>query len=384
MGKQYIATGNAPQAHKSDILGVEITARYTITASSDGYANYWDNQLRENQSPNDTVNRQFINKTGIHHISSYENILPDSTVKVVLVALVCFDGSITFQYFINDDISTIKVVEGHPFKSHCWAPGFHKDPESKQDYFLITQATGATLVNHLNIVAKDEDVTISFEKVGEMTPKKSVFPNSLAVSPATDKKVAIGYVNGDVYLYDLILFKALYTFQSTELQLTNKPGKSSAIPRVLKFSPGGKLLAVARDSQSSGALTLYDVQYGENVGNLAMPSHSTSTSIGGFAHNGWIMGLSFDSTGETLASCGFDRCVRIWNVETREREATIGLSITDLEDTEHDEMMDKSIASGLAFIKPGLRAGPGGDNNEGLCVVSFDRGVRWFREAGGV
>ncbi|KAK6202841.1 WD40-repeat-containing domain protein [Scheffersomyces amazonensis] len=385
MGKQYIATANAGQAHDSDVVGVSVCHKYTVTVSSDGTAKFWDNHQVDAHNPKDYVVTKFINKTGIHHVELYENVLPDSATKIVIIAFSCFDGSVSLYYFINDDISTWTSINCDYFKSRSWAPGFYKDPESKQDYFLITQASGSTGVYYLNIKCgeSDIDIDIQLEKFGELNANKSAFPNSLAICPTTDKKVAVGYTNGDVYIYDLQLLKPIYTFHSTDVVTSSKPS-SSSIPRVLQFSPGGSLLAVARDNQSSGSITLYDVKYGENVGTLTTPSHSTKTSVGGFAHSGWIMGLSFDETGENLASCGFDKCVRVWNLETREREATITISVTDLEDTEHDEQFDKSIASGVTFIKKGIRSGTGGDKNEGLCVVSFDRGVRWYREAGGI
>lgn len=387
MGKQYISTASASDAHKLDILGLSVTDRYTITVSSDGYANFWDNKKYELQEPNEVVVKQFVNKMGVHHVVAYESILPASHVKIVLIAFASFDGSISFKYFINDELSSLTDAE-IPFgvNSANWSPCFYKDPESKQDYFIVTQANGSALVYYLNIESSKDsaDIGIKLEKFGDLNnANSSLFPNSVAVSPGVDKKVAVGYTNGDVLLYDLTTLKPIYTFRSTDLQVSNKSTSASSIPRVLAFSPGGSLLAVARDNQSAGSITLYDVKYGENVGSLTTPSHSSKTTIGGFAHDGWIMGLSFDESGEILASCAFDNCVRIWNIETREREATINISPSDLEGTNGNEL-DNSIASGVQFIKKGIRAGANGDSNEGLCVVSFDRAVRWYREAGGI
>ncbi|KAK6464597.1 WD40-repeat-containing domain protein [Scheffersomyces coipomensis] len=385
MGKQYISTVNAAQAHKSDIVGLSVTDKFTISVSSDGTAHFWDNQQKEAHNPTDFVIKKFINKVGLHHIATYENVLPDSTIKVVLIAFASFDGSITLNYYLNDDITTWKEFEDADLKKQYWAPGFYKDPESKQDYFVITKSNGASDVFNLNIKDNSKsDISISLEKVGELNANKSAFPNALAISPTSDKKVAVGYTNGEVYIYDLESLKPIYTFHSSDLQVSGASTTSASIPRVIEFSPGGTLLAVARDNQSSGSITLYDVKFGENVGTLTTPSHSSKAAVGGFAHSGWIMGLSFDEAGENLVSCGFDKCIRVWNLETREREATITISITDLEDTEHNEQYDKSVASGVSFIKKGIRGGAGGDKNEGLCVISFDRGIRWYREAGGV
>ncbi|EGW30561.1 uncharacterized protein SPAPADRAFT_63398 [Spathaspora passalidarum NRRL Y-27907] len=381
MGKQYIFTVNASQAHTSDILGVAITNKYTISVSSDGYAKFWDNKKDEIHNPSEYVKSCFINKIGIHHIAAYENTLPSSTVKVTLLAFACFDGSVVFKYYVNDDFDTLKDWEDTKM-SNCWVPQFYRDPESKQDYFIVTKTTGSTSVNHLKITEQDGEVAIAIEQTGELDPATSSFPNSLAVCPTKNKKAAIGYINGDVLLYDFENLKLVYTFHSPDLQQSYKSSTTS-IPRVLAFSPGGTLLAVARDNQAAGSITLYDVDHGENVGTLTTPSHNTKSTIGGFAHQGWIMDLSFDEEGKLLASGGFDKCVRVWNLETGEREATINISASDLDDVEQGEH-DTSVVSGVRFIKKGVRGGAGGDSNEGLCVVSFDRGIRWYREAGGI
>ena len=384
MGKQYISTVSASQAHKLDILGVAITNKFTVSISSDGYAKFWDNKQDEVHQPKEFVQSVFIDKSGVHAIAVYENTLPNSTLKVTLFSFACFNGSIVFKYYINDDFSTLKdltdVDECSAGKS--WNPGFYKDPEAKQDYFIVTRANGTTSVFLLNITDNEGVAEITFEKAGELKPNSSTFPNSLAICPTENKKCAVGYINGDVLLYDFASLKLVYTFHSSDL-VTSRNSQTTSIPRLLAFSPGGTLLAVARDNQAAGSITLYDVQHGENVGFLAAPSHSSKSVVGGFAHQGWILGLSFDEEGKHLASCGFDKCLRVWNLETSEREATINISISDLDDTAHDEQ-DQSVASGVTFIKKGIRGGAGGDSNEGLCVVSFDRGIRWYREAGGI
>lgn len=384
MGKQYISTVSASQAHKLDILGVAITNKFTVSVSSDGYAKFWDNKQDEVHLPKEFVQLVFIDKSGIHAVAVYENVLPSSTLKVTLLAFACFNGSIIFRYYINDDFSTIESLTDDikSFESNCWTPGFYRDPESKQDYFITTKTNGTTEVHLLNIVDENEKPVITFEKFGQLKGNSSSFPNSLAICPTENKKCAVGYINGDVLLYDFVSLKLIYTFRSSDL-VTSRNSQSTSIPRVLAFSPGGTLLAVARDNQAAGSITLYDVEHGENVGSLATPSHSAKSVVGGFAHQGWILGLSFDEEGKHLASCGFDKCIRVWNLETSEREATISISISDLDDTTHNDQ-DESVASGVAFIKKGVRGGSGGDNNEGLCVVSFDRGIRWYREAGGI
>lgn len=389
MGKQYISTVSASHAHSLDILAVAVTDKFTITVSSDGYAAFWDNKQDDVHDPHDHVTKHLISDMGIHHVAVFENILPGLTTKIVLMAFACFDSSVRMYYFTNDDIATFAPVDtGKTFSDGFWVPGFFKCPLSKYDQLILTKASGNASVFALNIIEDEATKALDIQvtrHLGDLTASvnTTAFPNSLGISPTVDPLVAVGYTSGDVVVYTLNGLKALFTFHSTDLQLSSKTG-SDSVPRVLKFSPGGTLIAVARDNQSAGSLTLYDVKYGENVGSLTTMTHSAKTTVGGFAHEGWIMDLDFNEDGSMLASCGFDKCVRVWNVESREHEATIHISVSDLENTEINDDIDTSVCSGVAFIKRGVRAGAGGDSNEGLCVVSFDRGVRWYREAGGI
>lgn len=387
MGKQYISTVSAAQAHQLDILAVAMTNRYTVTVLSDGYAAFWDNKQDEVHNPLEYVVKKLIHPIGVHHVAVFEDTPSGLTTKVTLFAFGCFDGSIKFHYYTDDDIDTFAAVDTkNTFTGNFWCPGFYKDPESVQHYFLATKADGTAGVYYLDVSGSDSGVEIDPTRTAGVLTSSTTdtsFPNSLGVSPAEDALCAVGYTSGDVVVFNVRDQKQVFTFHSTDLQVKQGKG-STSVPRVLQFSPGGTLLAVARDNQSAGSIVLYDVKYGENVGSLTTLSHSAKTTIGGFAHDGWVMGLSFNEDGLLLASCGFDKCVRVWNLELREREATLQISVTDLEDTTHDEDVDSSICSGVAFIKKGVRAGAGGDANEGLCVVSFDRGVRWYREAGGI
>lgn len=386
MGKQYISTATALDAHELDIVGLAIVAKYTITVSSDGNACFWDNRLSEATDPNTSVVKYFISNSGVHSIAVYENMLTEPRIKAVLMAFTCFDGSLIVKYFVNDDITTLKDVHVDGLsKERYWAPAFYKHPLSKNNYFICTKTKGSTDVFELRFTQgkSESDLMVAFEKYGELELNNTAdFPYSVAASTSENEMAAIGYSNGDVSLYNLSTLKPVYTFDSTDLEFARTGSNST--PRALAFSPSGEILAVARDNQSSGSISLYDVTYGENVGVLTCPSHSTKTTVGGFAHDGFIMGLSFNETGKFLASCGFDMCVRVWDIDTRQREATLNLSITDFETASEVQDSDKSIASGVSFIKQGIRSGYGADTNDGLCVISFDRGVRWFREAGGI
>lgn len=387
MGKQYITTATASLAHELDISGVTITNKYTVTVSSDGYACFWDNKQEEGHEPNEHVIKHMIHEIGLHHVAVYENTPPNSTTKVILLAFAAFDGSIIFYYFVNDDVATLtKLDTGKKFVNDFWCPNFFKDPRSQRDLFVVTRANGATDVFNLTVTGTgaENDVTVNVgDLVGSLHASSSTsFPNSLGISP-TSTLCAVGYTSGDVVIFSLDSLKPTFTFHTTDVRTVNGP-TSSSVPRAIAFSPGGTLLAVARDNQSAGSIALYDVEFGENVGSLTALTHSAKTTIGGFAHEGWVMALNFNEDGSLLASAGFDKCIRVWNIELREREATIQISATDLDTPAVEDNVDLSICSGVAFIKRGVRGGAGGDTNEGLCVVSFDRGVRWYREAGGI
>lgn len=381
MGKQYISTVLAAQGHSLDITSEAITNKYTITVLLDGDAKFWDNKQVDVHDPNKFVESKIIHNKGVHHVAVLEKTLGGIATKIVVVAFGCFDGLTRVFYYINDDLSTWTPIEHEKLVTSTWASAFYNNPNADDDTLVVSVANGTVLSFKLVYNAEEKLQGVSLEYNGCFDANIGSFPVSLAVLSTEDAKFAVGYSNGDVLLVQMDKLKIIYSFHSSDLKL---PGSSQLIPRVLEFSPGGVILAVARDVELAGTITLYDVTYGENIGSLTIPLHTSNTALGGFAHNGWVMGLSFDSTGEYLASCGYDKAVRVWNMDTKEREATINISVTDLEDVTSEEATDVSVALGVKFIKKGIRGGAGGDSNDGLCVISFDRGVRWYREAGGI
>lgn len=341
---------------------------------------FWSNNVTETDVAKEHVHEFFVHKTGLHHVAVFEDIL--ETTKISLVATVSFSGEIFF-YIINGsdtNITSLNVDLGTKTNRDAyWAVQWSKDEEGKNHKFASTQATGATKVWDFKIESFDK---VSFTPITTVKSQIKTFATSVDISSA-NHLLATGFQNGDVVLTQTDTFKPVYTFRNFGLQGS---AQSSSTIRCVKFSPLGTLLAVASDSGSYGNITLYDTVYGENVGSFTIPSHSSQVPVGAYAHGGWVFEIDFNETGEFLTSAGYDGKIRVWNVTTRESVATLSLSPTDFDDEDiaQEDEDASSPAIGVKFIKKGTRGGAGGDNNEGLAVISLDRGIRWFREAGGI
>ena len=61
-----------------------------------------------------------------------------------------------------------------------------------------------------------------------------------------------------------------------------------------------------------------------------------------FAHNGWVFSLAFNSSGECLATCGYDGKIRVWDVKTKEHLTTLNISANDIEVEEDILLSDEN------------------------------------------
>ncbi|CDR38337.1 CYFA0S02e00474g1_1 [Cyberlindnera fabianii] len=377
MSKQFIPVVSAGRAHDADIYSVVVSKPYTITASGDGHLKFWANNVTENDNVKDDCQSVFVHKTGLHHVDVFEDVI-DAT-RIILVATVSFSGEV---FFLSVDpsgavtkLDNVKLDGGK--NDTYWAIKWLKDLDGQKNSFTATQTSGDTKIWNFTVV----DGVPKFEKHGDVKSQSGSFATCLDVSSSQDL-LATGYQNGDVVLAHVESSKPVFTFHNFGLKGSTQ--SSSAI-RSVKFSPLGKLLAVASDSGSYGVVTIYDTVYGENIGSFTIPTHSTHVSVGAYAHDGWVFEVDFNESGESLVSAGYDGKVRVWNIKTREREATISLSPTDVNDEDIVNEEDGICAAvGVKFINKGIRGGAGSDRNDGLVVISLDRGIRWYREAGGI
>lgn len=380
-GKQYISTAAAGQVHRSDVFGVAVTKIFTITISGDGYLKLWKNRIGDTDEPKNNVTAVFVDKLGLHHVTVFEDVV--SSVKVALVAVTTFAGKVLF-YRIHDDGKLEKLLLQLDDKVAYWAIEFLYDSLKQEHKFVATTATGNTEIHDFSFTVENDKPKYEVKLFGVVQPRSPLFAMSLAVSSKA-YLCATGYANGDIIVTEVEKARQVFNFNKPSISSESSGSTISSSIRSLRFSPSGDILAASYDSGNFGNISLYDTRFGELVGNLTTPSHSSSAKASINAHEGWIFAIDFNETGQLLVSGGFDGKLRVWDTETRERESTIYLSPDDFPDEETANLGgDLSGILDVKFIKKGIRGATGSDTNDGIVCVGMDRGVRWFREAGGI
>lgn len=177
----------------------------------------------------------------------------------------------------------------------------------------------------------------------------------LSVDLSRDGKfTASGHQSGAVYVFNNSTGKIQYSLpgkfcylsnQSSEVKLTFPVGLVKPV-RAVAFSPAGTRLAAAGDA---GLIALYDMQYGEHVGNLT-------------GHSAWITSVDWSDTGEYLLSGAFDGKVKVWSIDRAACVAT------------HSET-DKALWS--------VKWLPKTRQNEMFVVGGANRSLTFYREATG-
>jgi superkiller protein 8 len=374
MSAPYISTATVGLAHASDILGVCISDKFTITCSSDGYLKFWKNESLERNLHSEIL----VDKVGLHHVEILQDVVDAN--KILLISTVSFSGKIyIFKYDYNNDL--IINLNFNPLncglkkKTAFWAPIF--DFTTGLTIFACTTVSGRTIIFNIKI----ENNEILFEFKGELFSNDESFATCIC-SNIENNKILIGHQNGNAYLYDFNKLILLYNFESFGLK---ENSKSLNIIRSVSFSPNnGELLAIANDSGPFGTISLYDVKYGEYLGSFIISTHSSNVGIGNFGHSKWCLSISFNKQGNKLVSCGLDNLIRIWDVESRTCINSIKLNSTDLNDEDVEKLndLDTAACTSIKFVNQGIFKEDG--QNDGLVVVGFDRSIRWFREAGGI
>ena len=373
MSVPYISTATVGSAHESDILGVCVTPKFTITCSSDGYLKLWNN----NNSDRTLHSKMLVDKVGLHHVEALVEVI--DMKKVLLIATVSFSGKIYIYRFDyeSDELKRVRfdpAESGLTKKTAFLSPVF--DTTAGLIIFACTTVSGKAIIFDLTV----EDDEINFVLRGELFANDTSFATCIC-SDINHNRLVVGHQNGNAYMYDFRQLILTYTFESFGL----KNSKSLNIVRDVKFSPqNGEWLAIAHDSGPHGTISLYDVKYGEYLGSFTVATHSTNVGIGNFAHSKWCFSISFNNQGDKLVSCGLDNTIRVWDVDSRTCLKTLRLNTTDLDDEEVSKLndLDSSACTSVRFVPHGIF--PEDGQNDGLVAVGFDRSIRWFREAGGI
>ncbi|QLG71217.1 hypothetical protein HG535_0B02560 [Zygotorulaspora mrakii] len=424
MSNVFISTANCGKAHDADIFGLSVCNPYTVTCSGDGSIKLWKNNLLDNELPRNNYIRQFVHKTGVHHVEVFHSVERGGN-ELCIIACVSFSGHIFFYNvdIESGDLNELNLLSPKEDKKSYWAIKWYKSDDSNICHrFAATDVKGSTYVwrfhpfeeeldeeqaqkekmkreakarrNGEYVPDKDAEIDSTFRSAtvrphlmldAEIPAQKPAFATCIDIS--SSGLIATGFSNGNVVISQLRTLRPIHNFEAFGIQGIEQ---NSNTVRDVKFSPLGTILAVASDSGSYGCVTMYETEYGERIGSLTVPTHSNQATIGAFAHSGWVFGLSFNSTGEFLASCGYDSKVRVWDVKSRERVSTLNITASDIEEEqeilledEHGDSLKFPPVMAVKFINKGVRKGMGSDTNEGLCCVCMDRSVRWFREAGG-
>lgn len=376
MSTKFIATNSVANISKNDVFSVAVTKEYTITGAGDGYLKLFNNNITELHNPRDFIKETFVDKIGIHQITTFE----EGFSQLVIVAVALFNGTVVFyQIMMDGSLKKLeqlsKVLESSK-NNHYWAIRFHKDINNPENHrFYTTTMKGEVLVYNFSPGDVENDPCLKLQSTLDIkATRNNGMVNCIST---TDDMFAVGTSSGDLLICDSVKCKPLSTIHVVNDNMVRR----------LEFQPNGKVLAVAYDNGNFGNISLFDTKFGECVGSLTTPTHSSQQSINVNAHDGWIFALDFNTEGNLLLSAGFDGNIRVWDVETKQRVSTLILSLDDFDSSEvepnktSETSEDHLAILDCKFLPKFYRLT--NFNNYGIVSVGMDKGIRWFREAGG-
>ncbi|KAI5819409.1 WD40-repeat-containing domain protein [Pyronema omphalodes] len=267
-----------PYSHEFDIFGVAVTPKYVLTAAGDSSIKLW-----ETGNPEHILAHEFrgAHPLGAHHIAVNRN-------TGTIAASVGYSGEIILW-----DLENLKQL--HRLET--------KDQDNVKGVWAIALSPVGDRLFGVNCHGKIAiwDTANPQEALTTLSTKGS-FGTALDVSP-DGNLVASGHQNGDVFVFNTNTNKMHHCLH----------GLTTPI-RSVKFSPGGKLLAVAGDSMT---ISLFDVASGDLVNNLT-------------GHSAIVFSVAWNPVGDHVISGSVDGKVKVWSVDTfqcvaTQNEASLGI-----------------------------------------------------------
>ncbi|KAL6935020.1 related to Antiviral protein SKI8 [Hanseniaspora guilliermondii] len=415
MSKNFIPTVHKGKAHEADIFNVQYSKFATITTSGDGYLKVWKNYLNEGDLPEDNVQSKFLTKAGLHHTSFLEFKDLETKKGMLFIGTISFTGELfiekydleknefendlelrkilNFDTLMEEEQDTTKsyynIIEKNTFYLIKFLP---KNLNNKitMDKLLLTTVDSKVIV--LDLVYQSEtstfDVTrvellqITEKSLGFKTLQQSETPfiTCMDASNKLSNVLTLGFNTSHVLILNLFTLTQLFN-----ISLISKP------IRCVKISNNATLLAISHDLGINGCVSLYDIETGDFIGDYTNNSH-TAKDTNTFTHKASCLSMDFNESDEFIITAGLDGVVNVWETITRERVGRIKISCNDIEN--NSDILDTDPITLESLTNPGImdvkyihkntRGGLGGAKNEGLVVVALDKGIRWFREAGGI
>ncbi|KAL6938476.1 hypothetical protein ACO0OL_001016 [Hanseniaspora opuntiae] len=400
MSKNFIPTVHKGKAHEADIFNVQYSKFATITTSGDGYLKVWKNYLNEGDLPEDNVQSKFLTKAGLHHTSFLEFKDLETKKSMLFIGTISFTGELFIEKYdvekneFENDLDLKKILN------------FDTMMESQEDQSK----------SYHNIIEKNTFYLIKFLP---MNLNNKIPMDKLLLTTVDSKVIVLDLMyQSETSTFDVTKVE---TLQITEKSLGFKTLQQSETPFITCMDASNKLSNVltlgfntshAPDSES--VHTDPAVQYisdfkapmtlASTAVSLCMTSkratslattrttHTQPKDTNTFTHTASCLAIDFNETDEFIATAGLDSVVNVWETITRERVGRIKVACSDIENNQ--DIMDKDPVTLETLTYPGImdvkyihknsRGGLGGAKNEGLVVAALDRGIRWFREAGGI
>jgi WD40 repeat protein len=193
------------------------------------------------------------------------------------------------------------------------------------------------------IASLGNDKTVKLWDAASRRELRTIFGVSDPISLSPNGRILAGTSGDEIKFWSVVDGSVIRSFGGNPKGITS-----------LSFSPNGKLLA---SGGVDGTVKLWDVDRGQEL--FTVNSHprfeagTTDEITVGRAHNGFVTGLAFSPDGQTIATAGQDRTIKLWDSSDGSANRILNVS-------------EGSSVYGLVFSPDGLSiAGASGESNFG-------------------